>query len=115
MNDPEKRLHADLLLFSIMLDNDAELRIIDLYKSMQRHLEPSVKALVAKLIDEILRQPAAWRRAELLQIIESHLTAKQMLCFLYFKRLKTLYHSSVQGIALVFLDWIQFKNIWFKP
>ncbi|GCL73394.1 ABC transporter substrate-binding protein [Paenibacillus naphthalenovorans] len=111
----EQRLHADLLLFSIMLDNDAELRIIDLYKSMQRHLEPSVKAHVAKLTDKILREPSAWRRAEWLQAIESHLTARQMLCFLYFKRLKTLYHSSVRGIALDSLDWVQFKNIWFKP
>ncbi|UUZ81685.1 hypothetical protein LJK88_45055 [Paenibacillus sp. P26] len=31
----EQRLHADLLLFSIMLDNDAEPRLIDLYKSMR--------------------------------------------------------------------------------
>ncbi|MCP1310262.1 ABC transporter substrate-binding protein [Paenibacillus tyrfis] len=111
----EQRLHADLLLFSIMLDNDAELRLVDLYKSMQRHLEPAVKAKVSALMEEALREPSSCRRSALLQAIEAHLTAKQVLHFLYFKRLKTIYHESVKGISLDALDWVQFKNIWFKP
>ncbi|CAG7653478.1 ABC transporter substrate-binding protein [Paenibacillus allorhizosphaerae] len=111
----EQRLYADLLLFSIMLDNDAELRIIDLYKSMQRHLEPRAKAKVSALLELALREPARDRRAGLLQAIESHLTGRMVLHFLYFKRLKTIYHSSVKGISLDALDWVQFKNLWFKP
>lgn len=111
----EQRLYADVLLFSIMLDNDAELRLIDLYKSMQRHLEPSAKARVSTLLEQALLEPSPEGRMELLKTIEGHLTAKQNLCFLYFKRLKTIYHSSVNGISLDALDWVQFKNIWFKP
>ncbi|MCZ8515690.1 ABC transporter substrate-binding protein [Paenibacillus filicis] len=111
----EQRLHADLLLFSIMLDNDAELRLIDLYTSMQRHLEPAAKAKVGELLQRVLHESSRERRMETLQAIESHLTAKGLLCFLYFKRLKTLYHASVKGVTLDALDWVQFKNIWFKP
>jgi SgrR family transcriptional regulator len=111
----EERLQADLLLFSIMLDNDAELRLIDLYKSMQRHLEPSVKVELERLLQAALREPKRCRRTELLQAIESLLTAKRLLSLLYFKRLKTLYHPSVKGISLESLDWVPFKNIWFQP
>ncbi|MDQ1910656.1 ABC transporter substrate-binding protein [Paenibacillus sp. GD4] len=111
----EARLQADLLLFSIMLDNDAELRLIDLFKSMQRHVEPSVRAQIDLLLTAALRESERGRRTELLQAIESQLKAKRLLRLLYFKKLKTLYHSSVKGISLDSLDWVQFKNIWFKP
>ncbi|MEK8128102.1 ABC transporter substrate-binding protein [Paenibacillus filicis] len=111
----EQRLHADLLLFSLMLDTDAELRLFDLYTSMQRHLEPSVKQVVASLLRQMLLEPSQTGRAELLARIESHLTAKRVLCFLYQKQLKTIYHTSVKGISLDALDWVQFKNIWFRP
>ncbi|SDE30379.1 DNA-binding transcriptional regulator SgrR of sgrS sRNA, contains a MarR-type HTH domain and a solute-binding domain [Paenibacillus sp. UNCCL117] len=111
----EQRLHADLLLFSLMLDTDVELRLFDLYTSMQRHLEPSVKQAVGSLLRQVLLEPTERGRAELLQRIEGHLSAKRVLCFLYEKRLKTIYHASVKGISLDALDWVPFKNIWLRP
>lgn len=111
----ERRLEADLLLFSIMLDNDAELRLIDLYKSMQHHLEPSSKASVEQFLHAALQEPYREGRAGLLQSIERRLRDDHVLQWLYGKRLKTMYHSSVKGIALDSLDWVQFKNIWYKP
>jgi SgrR family transcriptional regulator len=111
----ERRLEADLLLFSIMLDNDVELRLIDLYKSMQHHLEPASKAVVEQFIGAALREPHRDGRTGLLQSIERRLQDEHVLQLLYFKRLKTAFHSSVKGITLDSLDWVQFKNIWFKP
>ncbi|WP_282937843.1 ABC transporter substrate-binding protein [Paenibacillus sp. RC67] len=111
----ERRLQADMLLFSIMLDNDTELRLIDLYKSMQNHLEPACKAAVDQFIAAALREPHREGRAGLLQSIERRLRDEHVLQWLYFKRLKTIYHSSVKGISLDSLDWVQFKNIWYKP
>ncbi|SFL72501.1 DNA-binding transcriptional regulator SgrR of sgrS sRNA, contains a MarR-type HTH domain and a solute-binding domain [Paenibacillus sp. 1_12] len=111
----DRRLQADLLLFSIMLDNDAELRLIDLYKSMQHHLEPACKAAVEQFIRAALREPQRDGRAGLLHSIERRLHDEHVLQLLYFKRLKTAFHSSVKGITLDSLDWVQFKNIWFKP
>jgi MarR-like DNA-binding transcriptional regulator SgrR of sgrS sRNA len=111
----ERRLQADLLLFSIMLDNDAELRLIDLYKSMQNHLEPACKAAVEQFIGAALREPLRDGRAGLLHSIERRLHDEHVLQLLYFKRLKTAFHASVKGITLDSLDWVQFKNIWFKP
>ncbi|ULL13629.1 ABC transporter substrate-binding protein [Paenibacillus sp. H1-7] len=111
----ERRLQADMLLFSIMLDNDTELRLIDLYKSMQHHLEPACKSAVEQFIGAALREPHREGRAGLLQSIERRLRSEHVLQWLYFKRLKTIYHSSVKGISLDSLDWVQFKNIWYKP
>ncbi|MBE1447399.1 ABC transporter substrate-binding protein [Paenibacillus sp. OAS669] len=111
----ERRLQADMLLFSIMLDNDTELRLIDLYKSMQHHLEPACKAAVEQFIAAALRESHREGRAGLLQSIERRLRDDHVLQWLYFKRLKTIYHSSVKGISLDSLDWVQFKNIWYKP
>ncbi|MCS7463261.1 ABC transporter substrate-binding protein [Paenibacillus doosanensis] len=111
----ERRLQADMLLFSIMLDNDAELRLIDLYKSMQHHLEPACKAAVELFLSAALREPHREGRAGLLQSIERRLRDDHVLQWLYFKRLKTMYRSSVKGISLDSLDWVQFKNIWYKP
>ncbi|TDF93857.1 ABC transporter substrate-binding protein [Paenibacillus piri] len=111
----DRRLAADLLLFSIMLDNDVELRLIDLFKSMQFHLEPASKAAVEQFIAAALREPHRDGRAGLLHSIERRLHDEHVLQYLYFKRLKTTYHSSVKGISPDSLDWVQFKNIWFKP
>lgn len=111
----ERRLQADILLFSIMLDNDTELRLVELYKIMQHHLEPACKSAVGQFIAAALQEPHPEGRAGLLQSIERRLRDDHVLQWLYFKRLKTIYHSSVKGISLDSLDWVQFKNIWYKP
>ncbi|OXM84471.1 ABC transporter substrate-binding protein [Paenibacillus rigui] len=111
----ERRLEADLLLFSMMLDNNEELRLIDLYKSMQHHLEPACKTYVEQFLHAALQEPHREGRAGLLQSIERRLRSDHVLQWLYGKRLKTMYHSSVKGISLDSLDWVQFKNIWYKP
>jgi MarR-like DNA-binding transcriptional regulator SgrR of sgrS sRNA len=111
----ERRFQADLLLFSLILDNDVELRLIDLYKSMQHHMPPEPKALMGGYLDQILSEPSRERRMILFQHIEQLLKERCLLFFLYRKHLKTIYHSSVKGITLDSLNWVQFKNIWFKP
>ncbi|AEI45872.1 ABC transporter substrate-binding protein [Paenibacillus mucilaginosus] len=110
----EQRLQADLLLFSMVLDNDAELRLVDLYKSMQRHLEPSAKEAVAAKISTLLGETEALRREQLLLGTEEELRSRRLLHILYFKRLKTVYHASVRGISLDSLEWVSFKDIWFQ-
>ncbi|WP_248928766.1 ABC transporter substrate-binding protein [Paenibacillus hamazuiensis] len=111
----ERRLQADLLLFSLILDNDLELRLVDLYKSMQRHMHPEPKTLVEQQLAAVLTEPVRQRRLERFGQIERILTDRHLLLFLYRKHLKTIYHSSVKGLTLDALDWVQFKNIWFKP
>src|SRR5690606_30979577 len=52
-----QRLEADILLFALVLDNDAELRLIDLYRSMQLHLLPSIRTQLDASLNKVLMAP----------------------------------------------------------
>lgn len=109
-----QRLTADMILFAVVLDNDIELRLIDLYKSMQAHLEPSMSEQIENLMANILKEPISANRIIQLQKLEEILKQHHLIHFLYKKYQKTVYHSSVKGISLDSLGWVQFKDIWFK-
>lgn len=108
------RMSADLLLFAIMLDEHRELRLIDLYKSMQQHALPDVHDMLERSIRMILTEPDRTLRAATFLDIEARLKERHSLLFLYRKHLKTAFHPSVRGISLESLGWVRFRDIWFK-
>ncbi|WP_219837355.1 ABC transporter substrate-binding protein [Paenibacillus sp. R14(2021)] len=110
----EARLSADLLLFAIMLDEHRELRLIDLFKSMQHHFLPDVRAHMERKISSLSAIPDRLRRKELLVELETELKQSRRLLFLYRKHLKTAFHPSIRGIALESLGWVRFRDLWFK-
>ncbi|MBP1990413.1 ABC transporter substrate-binding protein [Paenibacillus eucommiae] len=107
------RMDADLLLFAVMLDEHRELRLIDLYKSMQEHAAPEVQAMLDLTIRRLLMEPDAKCRSSLFREIETQLKNRHSLLFLYHKHLKTAYHPSIRGISLDSLGWVRFRDIWF--
>ncbi|NIK78956.1 MarR-like DNA-binding transcriptional regulator SgrR of sgrS sRNA [Paenibacillus castaneae] len=107
------RMSADLLLFAIMLDEHRELRLIDLYKSMQQHALPEIHHMLERSIRLILSEPEPKLRAAIFKEIENQLKERHSLLFLYRKHLKTAFHPSVRGISLESLGWVRFKDIWF--
>jgi len=109
------RMSADLLLFAIMLDEHKELRLIDLYKSMQQHMLPAMRQKLGDSIRSLLSVPDAALRANLFLQIEQQLLERHSLLFLYHKHLKTAFHPSIRGISLASLSWVRFRDIWFTP
>ncbi len=109
----EARMGADLLLFAVMLDEHRELRLIDLYRSMQQHAPKSVRAGLEDKLDSLLGEPEPERRAVIFRELEAGLRHRSRLLLLYRKQLKTAYHPSVRGISLESLGWVRFKDIWF--
>ncbi|MFD0710377.1 ABC transporter substrate-binding protein [Paenibacillus sp. GCM10027626] len=109
----EARMSADLLLFATMLDEHRDLRLIDLFKSMQQHMLPKMKQELELALQGVLAEPAAERRMERLMLIEEQLKKRGLLLFLYRKHLKTAFHPSIRGISLESLGWVQFRDIWF--
>ncbi len=107
------RMSADLLLFAVMLDEHRELRLIDLFKSMQQHAQPEMHERLEKSIRAILSEPGTERRAAIFKQIEAELKERHSLLFLYRKHLKTAFHHSVRGISLESLGWVRFRDIWF--
>jgi len=107
------RMSADLLLFAVMLDEHRELRLVDLFKSMQQHMLPNMQAMLENVISRILAEPDTAKRAALFQQLEKDLKERHSLLFLYRKHLKTAFHPSVRGISLESLGWVRFRDIWF--
>nr|WP_281378922.1 ABC transporter substrate-binding protein [Paenibacillus phyllosphaerae] len=109
----EARMSADLLLFAIMLDEHRELRLIDLYKSLQQHLSPDMQHWLETSLTAILAEPDPALRTASFQAIEDQLKSRSSLLFLYRKHLKTAFHPNVRGIALESLSWVRFRDLWF--
>ncbi|HEX7057918.1 MAG TPA: ABC transporter substrate-binding protein [Bacilli bacterium] len=110
----ERRLNADLILFALLLDNDLELRLIDLYDSISEHLHARGRDKIDGKLRQIMREPAAELRNRLFVEIEQYMLAQSLICFLYRRRLQAVFHASVKGISLDSLGWLRFKDIWFK-
>lgn len=109
------RMEADLLLFAVLLDEHRELRLIDLYKSMQQHMPAELASGMEKLLGRIATEPDAKARSKLFVRTEELLTGRHSLLFLYRRGLKTVFHPSVRGISLESLGWVRFRDLWFKP
>ncbi|AZN41498.1 ABC transporter substrate-binding protein [Paenibacillus albus] len=109
----EERLSADLLLFAIMLDEHRELRLIDLYTSMQHHRKPQMQLILQQQIAAILTERSPSRRAAAFLELETQLLESHSLLFLYRKHLKTAFHPSIRGISLESLGWVRFRDLWF--
>ncbi|UJF34046.1 ABC transporter substrate-binding protein [Paenibacillus hexagrammi] len=111
----ETRMSADLLLFAVMLDEHRELRLIDLFKSMQEHAMPDVKNWMDDKLEHILTESNASERARHFVEMETMLKHRHSLLFLYRKHLKTAFHPSIRGISLESLGWVRFRDLWFIP
>lgn len=110
----EQRLQADLILFAVMLDNDTELRLIDLYKSMQQHVGQAMKLQMEHHLQAIIQEIQPQTRIAKFIALERMLKETYAIHFLYRKQLRTVYHPSVKGISMDSLGWVEFKNIWFR-
>jgi SgrR family transcriptional regulator len=109
----QARMAADLLLFAVMLDEHRELRLIDLYKSMQQHAAPEVQAMLERKLRLIQIESDNERRRSNFVEIEDQLKQRSSLLFLYRKHLKTAFHPSIRGISLDSLGWVRFRDIWY--
>ncbi|MHA7966433.1 ABC transporter substrate-binding protein [Paenibacillus sp. CAU 1782] len=108
------RMSADLLLFSIMLDEHRELRLVDLFTSMGQHMLSESRLATEGMVSSILKEEDSSVRREKFIELEKWLTARGNLMFLYRKHLKTAFHPSVRGIALESLSWVRFRDLWFR-
>ncbi|MFB9330386.1 ABC transporter substrate-binding protein [Paenibacillus aurantiacus] len=111
----EARMGADLLLFAVMLDEHRELRLVDLYKSLQEHTLPDMRRWLDQAVENVLAEPEPSLRRSQFLAIEETLTAHGALMLLYRKHLKTAFQPNVRGIALESLSWVRFRDLWFVP
>jgi SgrR family transcriptional regulator len=111
----ERRLAADLLLFAIPLDEERELRMFDLFRSMLRHQTATIAGEAQRKLSAVMGEASPECRQQLFRELEEWFTHNGSLQVLYKKRLTAAYHPSVKGIPLDELSHIPFREIWFKP
>ncbi|AIQ52225.1 ABC transporter substrate-binding protein [Paenibacillus sp. FSL R7-0331] len=109
------RMQADLIVFSLLRDQDEQLRLFDLYATMVQHLELPVRADIEGRLRLIAREPDSRARGAGFQEIENRLRQKHQLHILYEKPAETAYLPSVRGVTFNSQGWVDLRHLWFPP
>ena len=109
------RLQSDLIVFSLLRDQDEQLRLFDLYLTLAQHIEPRSRADIEGRLHMISREPDAAVRAEGFRVIEDTLVQDHQLHILYEKPAETAYLPSVRGVTFNSQGWVDLRHLWFPP
>ncbi|MGG1932412.1 ABC transporter substrate-binding protein [Paenibacillus macerans] len=109
------RLKSDLIVFSLLRDQDEQLRLFDLYQTVSEHVEPYMQIDIGRLLQAVALEQHPRRRATLFEKIETRLIAADELYILYEKPVQTAFLPSVRGVAFNSQGWVDLRNIWFPP
>ncbi|MFS0724562.1 ABC transporter substrate-binding protein [Paenibacillus sp. 1P07SE] len=111
----ERRLSADLILFSLLRDQDVQLRLYDLYATMQSHLDSTAAERVDRTLQAVSAEAETERRMMHFDELEAALVAEHQLHILYEKPVQAAYLPSVRGVALGAQGWMDLRKLWFPP
>ncbi|MCM3700202.1 ABC transporter substrate-binding protein [Paenibacillus macerans] len=109
------RLKSDLIVFSLLRDQDEQLRLFDLYQTVSEHVEPHMQIDIGRLLQAVALEKHPQRRAALFESIETRLIAADELHILYEKPVQTAFLPSVRGVAFNSQGWVDLRNVWFPP
>jgi len=111
----EIRLESDLILFSLLRDQDEELRLYDSYRTMAEHVDAHTRIDIERLLSLVLREPNSEDRLQSLNKIESLLIRERNLHILSEKPLPTAYVPTVRGVTFNSQGWVNLRTLWFPP
>ncbi|MGG6310901.1 ABC transporter substrate-binding protein [Paenibacillus macerans] len=109
------RLQSDLIVFSLLRDQDEQLRLYDLYQTISEHVEPHRQTDVHKQLRTLAREPGPEARAGLFARMERQLIDGNELFILSEKPLQTAYLPIVRGVTFNGQGWVDLRNLWFPP
>lgn len=109
------RLESDLIVFSLLRDQDVQLRMYDLYLTMSEHLESHTKLDIEVLLHRAALEPQPPARMAWFEAIEELLIRENQLHILYEKPVQTVYLPSVRGLTFNTQGWVDLRTIWFPP
>ncbi len=107
------RLQSDLILFSLIRDQDEQLRLFDLYLTIAEHVDAHNRIDIGNILAAAVKEPDARVRAFHLDHIEESLIREHHLCILSERPLPTAYLPSVRGVAFNSQGWVNLRTIWF--
>lgn len=107
------RLESDLILFSLIRDQDEELRRTDLYLTLSEHLDESSQWRVQMMLQTVIESPLMTERTAGLDRIEQFLLDHHLMFHLSEKPVETAYLPSVRGLSFNSQGWVNLRHIWF--
>ncbi|WP_059046923.1 ABC transporter substrate-binding protein [Paenibacillus rubinfantis] len=109
------RLQADLIVFSLLRDQDEQLRRYDLYQTIAEHVELRRQSDIQRQLRAVAREQDSRRRDALLSRAETEMITANELAILSEKPLQTAFLPSVRGVSFNSQGWVDLRNLWFPP
>lgn len=109
------RLQADLIVFSLLRDQDEQLRRYDLYQTIAEHLELHRQRDIQLQLRAVARAQDSSMRDILLSRMETEMIAASELAILSEKPLQTAFLPTVRGVSFNSQGWVDLRNLWFPP
>lgn len=106
---------ADLILFALLRDRDAQLRLYDLYATMESRLDAEGAAEIERTLRAVLAETDPEARTALYEALESELVARRQLHILYEKPVEAAYLPSLRGVSWGAQGWVDLRKLWFPP
>jgi SgrR family transcriptional regulator len=115
----DKILEADMIIYQVLMENDYDLHIIQMIKQsnsyLGAHLSEGLANIADKKISEVLADPIEAGRQKRVSELIDMLGQELAFLFLIHRSFHTSYHTSVKGVTLNELGWVDFSKIWFAP
>jgi len=108
------RHQADLILFSLIRDQDEPLRLFDLYHHMAEHLEPHSATDITTQLRKIIKETDPQKRNDLFSSIEDRLVQKHLLHIVSERKTNTAVHRSLRGVRFNAQGWVDLRGLWFR-
>ncbi|MDF2652225.1 MAG: transporter substrate-binding protein [Paenibacillus sp.] len=109
------RLESDLILFSLLRDQDEQLRLFDLYQTLSEHVESHARVDIEQVLHNVSREPDIQRRAAWFERIEARLIQEFHLFILNERQVQTAFLPSVRGVTFNTQGWVDLRTVWFPP
>ncbi|MCR8641210.1 ABC transporter substrate-binding protein [Paenibacillus sp. N1-5-1-14] len=119
MSLPEQLLQADCVLIGVTSYDDVDIALLDTYLSPYSvnyvHLTDATRAQISRQVSEMLEEPLHDGHIKRIQELEAIIKHSYQTLFLHHRTQQTVFKSSIRGITLNSLGWIDFKQLWFQP
>ncbi|WP_442604199.1 ABC transporter substrate-binding protein [Paenibacillus sp. KN14-4R] len=119
MSKPDRLLEADCVLLGITSFDDIDIALLDTYLSPFSvnyvHLTEATRAQIQRQITDMQQEPLHNGHIKRINELESIIKHSYQTLFLLHRTQQTIFKSSIRGIALNSLGWIDFKQLWFQP
>ncbi|RXT06262.1 SgrR family transcriptional regulator [Ammoniphilus sp. CFH 90114] len=118
LSQPHVTAEADMILGGVVSEENLEFFLLDFFRSSHSflynhagYMQPHIDQQVSGLLNEPSREK---RMIKLLQL-ENDLRDEYAVLFLYHARQSSTFHTSLKGVSLNSLGWVDYRELWFAP